>query len=471
MAPEPRIEWRSTERAIVLDTRGDPPRVLLVPSQDGRTWTLPSWTAVEPRERDPDVGRIAVQARDVLGFDVVLLQYVEPTEDEAARERSGTWIMEPRGVERPAATSAGARWVTAADLDMLPAANGDALRLARQRLAELTSDQSPLGRCAWCAPRWLAEAEAWIARQLDAIGRPATGPTVQFRSNSISSVLRAPTARGDVYFKAASHHFRTEARITTGLATRFGEHLPTLLAVNVERSWLLMEDFGPRLRESGQEVWETALRLMGELQRRCIGETDWLLSIGAADRRLAILREQIPALLDAPETRREVAPELHARLVARIPRFQEACDALAACGVPETLIHGDLHGGNVAATRGRVTLFDWTDAAVAHPFLDLVTFLPSERRTPVAAEGRPLEFAQRLRDAYLEGWTAYATPGQLRRALTLLNTVQQLHHAQSYLQILRSLEPADYWQWEGELAQWLTPLAKNRVPGEPAYTA
>jgi hypothetical protein len=37
--------------------------------------------------------------------------------------------------------------------------------------------------------------------------------------------------------------------------------------------------------------------------------------------------------------------------------------------------------------------------------------------------------------------------------------VQQLHHAQSYLQIWRSIEKDNGWQWAGELGKWLEPLA------------
>jgi aminoglycoside phosphotransferase (APT) family kinase protein len=220
----------------------------------------------------------------------------------------------------------------------------------------------------------------------------------------------------------------------------------------------MLEDFGPTLRHAELPVWEATLRAMGEMQRRCAGESGWLRSIGCADRRLAVLRDQVPALVDAPEVRAEMDEALHERLVARVPALLDACDELAACGVPETLIHGDLHGGNVAHGDGRPIIFDWTDAAVAHPFLDLVTFLPTERRKPALVED-PHAAAVRLVDVYLEGWTAHAGMAQLRRAMELLKTVAQLHHAQSYLQILRSLEPADYWQWEGELVEWLTPLA------------
>ena len=39
--------------------------------------------------------------------------------------------------------------------------------------------------------------------------------------------------------------------------------------------------------------------------------------------------------------------------------------------MPYTLGHGDLHLGNVALVDDHVLLFDWTDAAVTFPALDI----------------------------------------------------------------------------------------------------
>jgi hypothetical protein len=433
---------------VVVVDAAQRPRVLVAPREGG--WGVPEWEVDEAPTRSPDLGRILGQVRERLGLEVGVLRYVEAHEDEATRRRSGTWVMERRGEGR-----GGGKWVTRAELEV----EGDATaRFAAEVLRELEDGRAPANRQAWSFPGWLNEAERWMRERLRAIAREPTGLIEQVRNNSISSVLRAHTAEGDVYLKAASPHFRHEARITRGLAGRFPEHLPRMLAADEERSWMLLEDFSPLLRGAPLETWQETLLIAGELQRRCVGEEDWLFSIGCADRRLAVLRDQIPVLVDAPEVRAELDEALRRKLVARVSELQAMCDELAGCGVPETLIHGDLHGGNVARGGGRVTIFDWTDGAVGHPFLDLVTFLPTERRKPPGVDDAKAA-ARRLTDAYLEGWTTFASPAQLRRAIELLKAVGQLHHAQSYLQILRSLEPADYWQWEGELREWLTEVA------------
>jgi aminoglycoside phosphotransferase (APT) family kinase protein len=69
----------------------------------------------------------------------------------------------------------------------------------------------------------------------------------------------------------------------------------------------------------------------------------------------------------------------------RPPDHDPVHPELATYAVPPSLVHGDLHLGNVAlGPRGHL-FFDWTDAGVAHPFLDLLTFVadlqPVERHT------------------------------------------------------------------------------------------
>ena len=46
---------------------------------------------------------------------------------------------------------------------------------------------------------------------------------------------------------------------------------------------------------------------------------------------------------------------------------------VVACGLPDTLVHGDLHPGNVRTDdSGRLTILDWGDGVVGHPALDIL---------------------------------------------------------------------------------------------------
>jgi aminoglycoside phosphotransferase (APT) family kinase protein len=96
-----------------------------------------------------------------------------------------------------------------------------------------------------------------------------------------------------------------------------------------------------------------------------------------------------------------LSAEEEAELRAAVPRLTTLCAALAGYAVPPSLVHGDLHLQNVADGPGGYVFFDWTDACVAHPFVDLLTFL--EEREEQVEEA----LADRLRGAYLAEWTRF----------------------------------------------------------------
>jgi aminoglycoside phosphotransferase (APT) family kinase protein len=104
-------------------------------------------------------------------------------------------------------------------------------------------------------------------------------------------------------------------------------------------------------------------------------------------------------------------------------------------------MHGDLHAGNVALRDGRFATFDWTDASVAHPFFDLVTFARPPRDLP---GGDAL--AARITAAYLALWEDYESPERLRDAWRLARIAGSLHQTVSYRSILAGLEDAARWE-------------------------
>src|SRR5687768_6803679 len=158
--------WHTTYQVVVLDPAATP-RVL-VTVRDGE-WAVPVWEVEEPPAHDPDLGRIVGQVRERLGLDVGVLRYVEPHEDEAARRRSGTWVMERRGEVEAVE---GSRWVTRTELAV---GDDEASRVAAEVVRELEDGSAPANRRTWSFPGWLDEAEAWMREQLRALGREPSG--------------------------------------------------------------------------------------------------------------------------------------------------------------------------------------------------------------------------------------------------------------------------------------------------------
>ncbi|MFI5712617.1 phosphotransferase [Kribbella sp. NPDC051620] len=327
----------------------------------------------------------------------------------------------------------GARWVAAFDHPLVEAARA---HLALPADAPVTP--------AWTKPGWYAEALPWIDEHLTAAGTPRTGVPAQVRSWGLSNVLRCPTSKGDVYFKALAHSstvrparadalpllFAHEPLLLQKLSEARPGEVPAPLAIDQERAWMLLPDLGPPLAaETDVSLWMDSLRGHARLQRGFADQAERLLSFSCVDRRLTVLDSELDRLFGPNPATGQLEPAERAKLPRRADQLREAINELAAIGIPETLLHGDLHPRNLAVRDGTVLAFDWTDAAVAHPFLDLVTFI--EKRSPISTDTR-------VKDAYLAEWEAYASPAALRRALELAEELGALH------QVMTSLHLSDH---------------------------
>jgi hypothetical protein len=140
---------------------------------------------------------------------------------------------------------------------------------------------------------------------------------------------------------------------------------------------MLLRDIGLESRDvSDVAPYEAVIRIWGEVQRSSAASVERLFAAGCLDRRLDVLIEQIDPLLNDPETHASLAPEEITHLRRLAPYIKACCQKLAGYGIPATLVHGDLHWGNIAIKDENAIFFDWTDGCVCHPFIDLATLLP-----------------------------------------------------------------------------------------------
>jgi hypothetical protein len=294
-------------------------------------------------------------------------------------------------------------------------------------------DGSGPARQPWADPAWFPAAEAWLKSTVDATGGALTGAVEQHKVWELSCVLRAPTTRGDVYLKATidSPLFVAEAVVTALLAELFPEHVPTPLAVDRERGWIATPDFGPEVGwEAPVPVREEALRQYAELQKASVRHVDALLAAGCVDRRPAWLAGQLPTWFAEDMTRHWAPPELARGLAAATPRLVELCRELAGSALPETLLHGDMHMANAARRPGGGYLFfDWTDAGVGHPFIDMIAIAQEDDEASRDA----------LRETYLTQWADVASRTELDRAWAVAEVLAHANQAISYMSIGLSL--------------------------------
>ena len=139
------------------------------------------------------------------------------------------------------------------------------------------------------------------------------------------------------------------------------------------------------------------------------------------------------------------------RLRAGLSRFHELCEEVASAPIPNTLVHGDLHADNIVVSDGGYLIFDWTDACIAHPFIDAATFLRYAERASVDQAT-----CERWRDHYLRGWEELASYEVTSRLFELVEPLAAMHQVITYRWLLDSLDPSERWQFGGAMEDWLT---------------
>ena len=220
----------------------------------------------------------------------------------------------------------------------------------------------------WRDPAWISGAHTWIEEQTARLGLARTGAIEQPHIYPWSTVMRVPTAGGDVWFKANTGQLQHEAALVSLVSERVPERVPPLLATDLERGWMLMADAGQRLREvvtaeRSLTRWLDILPATARIQLAMEPDVDALLALGVPDMRLATLPEGYAQLMDVLDT--------EDRYRDGLARVVELAEELATFGIAETLQHDDLHDGQVFVRDGTHLVMDWGDACISHPFFTL----------------------------------------------------------------------------------------------------
>jgi hypothetical protein len=246
----------------------------------------------------------------------------------------------------------------------------------------------------WDEPGWLDGAIGWIDERVE-----RTGAVEVERTRPWSAIARVPTGEGIAWFKESPPAHAFEPALTVLLAGRRPDAMPEVIAA--EGSRLLTRDVGPRLREvldagSTEPRWEDILALWAEEQLDFAELADQALAVGTPDER--------PVRL----------PGLYEELAGRDDLYDVVVHAATALedGIPPTVAHQEAHDGNVFVRDGRPVLLDWAESSVTHPFLGpLLALRSATERAGFEPGSREVE---QLRDAYLEPFTRFAPPAELR---------------------------------------------------------
>ena len=288
-------------------------------------------------------------------------------------------------------------------------------------------DDHPL-RLDYARPGGPAADLAWAERVLSARGFVRAGPAVQVRTWNLSSLWRIPVRGETLWLKAVPPFFAHEGAVLRALA---GGPVPALLGSEPGRI-LMREVPGEDLYEAATPRLPPMVDLLVGLQHEWAGRTETLFALGLPDWRSPRLTQRIDDVVTrnadslAPEDRTTLR-----RFVDDLPRrFAD----IAACGLPDTFVHGDFHPGNLRGDGDRLTVLDWGDCGVGHPLLDQPAFLGRIRADAVEV----------CRRRWHDAWRA-ATPGSdPDRASLLLEPVAAARQAVTYQGFLDNIEPSEH---------------------------
>lgn len=342
----------------------------------------------------------------------------------------------------------GGRWLSTEEFTELVEL-GEKAPLIKRFIAELEGHIIPFLRPPWAIPGWRREALAWIDQELGKMGRKRLGRPEAKRLWELAAVLRLATDLGPLYFKAVADlpYFVNEGVILRELAGLYPQHVPMPLALDEDRQFMILPDLGAlvgldaSLEEQMQIVEDYA-----RLQVDCSNRVGYMLTIGCLDRRLDVLEGQVDYLFNNPILEKHLTTAEIDRLKRLAAGIKENCQRLIEYDIPQTLIHGDLHGDNVAFRNGRSVIIDWTDACIAHPFIDLVNIHFHPRVTERSV----------LRDHYIKEWEYFETPQRLLEAWELAQPLMCLHQSISYQVIVENVEEGSQLAWG--LSYWLRAL-------------
>ncbi len=427
------------------------PAVLLLNNIAG--WTLPQHGA-------EDASDINSAMKEQLGFDTTVLYCAyDRYKDDEREEQHRVYVLENHSPDFPLPHNA--RWISKADLDTLVLAVADHHTVLEQWFNQAEQDDFLNQRVPWASRGWFSSTTRWVQEQMATLGLTIVGPIEQVQVSLWSTVLRIPTEAEVLYFKASAPVFAYEPILTQKLFQLVPTYTPPVPVIDQERHWMLMRDAGIPLSEledkrTDPAHWEEVLRQYAQMQIGLIEQQQTLLAAGCPDRRLNLL----PTLLEhaLSETsllmlnqERGLPETEYVQLQEYLPQLRAVCIELQQHGIPESLHHDDLHGGNMLVNGKGFVFFDWAECAVTHPFCSLVIVERVFRHV--------LEFSSEtiahLRDCYLQQWTQFEPIEDLRVACELAQRVGKLCRALTWARLIASLSPDERWEYEAAYPYWL----------------
>jgi hypothetical protein len=307
---------------------------------------------------------------------------------------------------------------------------------------EGTLDDHPL-RLPYAEPGGPAADLMWAEAVLADKGFLRAGPAVQVRTWNLSSLWKLPVEGETIWLKSVPPFFAHEGALLRALA---GGPVPEL--IGSEGGLILMREIpGDDGYAAPMPTLLCMLPLLFDLQKAWIGREEELLQLGLPDWRPGALIPLIQSVIAkhgrfCPKDDEVALESIADGLAMRFRLIEE-------CGIPDTLVHGDFHPGNVRVKGEHLTLIDWGDSGLGHPLFDQSAFL----------DDRQEEHLEPLRLLWIQLWESAIPRSLPERAARLLAPISAARRAVVYDGFLEQIEPSEHVYHRSDPVDWLRQAA------------
>lgn len=371
-----------------------------------------------------EVGPVVEHLEAVLDGPVVVLRLVSVDGGDPPRGGHVTYHAEFLGDPRHAASRTGARLApgVAADLRTVPA-----------------------GRSAWATPQGVRDALAWADGALAAAGRPALGAARQVKTWNLAGLFRIPALGGPVWLKITPRFATDEGGVMAAFAEADPAIVPAVVAADPAGHRVLLDDV------PGEDCWNASPEVIRTTMTRFVAAQAAAIPPAGLPRRTPeVVAERVGEVID----RAGLTPGERERARRLVDALPDLIAELNACGLPETVVHGDFHTGNWRSDGGSAVVLDFADAHAGHPVLDGLRnrlFMPeADRHLPATA--------------WIDAWREHAPGSDPARALQLAEPYQHLFYAVRYQEFLDGIEPSERVYHDGDPAAELREALRAVCP-------
>ncbi len=258
----------------------------------------------------------------------------------------------------------------------------------------------------------------------------------QRRTWNLSAIWRLDDEQGDpvAWLKQVPRFFAHEPYVIRAIAGIAPDLVPRLIAEGSDGRMLLAHAPGEDRYGAGADLCAEIAAAFHPIQAHFAADPAPLARI--PDARLSRTLDDYVRIaepyFDGLPGLREFIGDLPARFAA-----------IAACGLPDTLVHGDLHPGNVRTDEtGKLTIMDWGDSVRGHPALDILRLTDAD--TGGGERGGGLPGRDKLLTEWADRWQRTVPGSDPVRAVELMQPVAHLRGALIYAEFLENIEPTEW---------------------------